>query len=93
MVFSSGLIQLPIINTHSPPSNCPSREEFVLLITHYYHPLFLRNHLDWAYPTTVRDGINDTDISTVSILRLKPLLSWLGLTSFSALWLVCSILP
>ena len=62
VVFSRGFVQLLVVNTHSLPGNYPGREEFILLILYYYHPSFLRNHLDWAYPTAIRDDINDTDI-------------------------------
>ena len=59
MIFSGGLIQFAIINTHVPSGNSPSGNELVMLILNDSHTTLFWNYLNWAYPFAIGDRIDD----------------------------------
>jgi len=62
MIFLGGLIQSMTINTHSPPNHSPSRDELVSLILNDGHSTLFGNYLNWTYPLTIWDKVDDSSI-------------------------------
>jgi hypothetical protein len=45
MIFLSGFIALPVVDTHPPTGDSPLRNEFIFLIADKSHSTLLRHHL------------------------------------------------
>ena len=62
MIFLGGLVEHPVIDTHSPSGHCPLRYELVPLITDYHHASRLRDYLDWANPLAILHEVYDARV-------------------------------
>jgi hypothetical protein len=62
MILPSGLVEFPIINAHTPTSDCPLRNELILLITDDSHSTFFQHHLCWTDPFTIGNRVDDSSL-------------------------------
>src|ERR1041384_8524638 len=60
VVLPGGLVQFPVINTHSISNNSPLRYYFIFIIRNNSHTSFLRNTMNRTYPLTISYRIDDT---------------------------------
>jgi hypothetical protein len=62
MILPDGLVEFPIINTHTPTSDRPLRNELILLIPDDSRSTFLRYHLYWTDPFTIKNRVDDSSL-------------------------------
>ena len=62
VIFSGGLVEHPVIDTHSPSGDCPLRYELISLISDNCHASLIWDHLNWADPLTVLHGVYDARV-------------------------------
>ena len=60
VIFLGGLVEHPVIDTHSPSGDCPLRYELISLIPDNCHASLLWDHLNWADPLTILHVVYDT---------------------------------
>src|SRR4051812_17149726 len=60
VVLPGGLVQLPVINTHSISNNSPLRYYFIFIIRDNSHTSFFWNTMNGTYPLTINYRIDDT---------------------------------
>ena len=60
MVLPGGLVKFSIVDAHPPAGDGSLGNEFIFLILNDCHSSFLGNHLNRAYPFTIRNGIDDS---------------------------------
>ena len=73
MIFLGGLVEHPVIDTHSPSGHCPLRYELIPLITDYRHASLLRDYLDWADALAILHGVYDARVQQLEDLFLDYL--------------------
>ena len=62
VVFMGGCVQLPVVNTHTPPCNCSSWDQLIFLIFNNSHTSLFRDNLYWGYPLVIRDRVDNPSI-------------------------------
>ena len=62
VIFPGILVKHPVMDAHSPTSDCSLRYELISLILDHYHASLLRNHLNWPDPFTVLHEVDDTRV-------------------------------
>jgi hypothetical protein len=62
MILPSGLVEFSIINAHTPTSDCPLRNELILLITDNSHSTFLQHYLYWIDSFTIKNKVDDSSL-------------------------------
>lgn len=62
MIFTGRLVELPVIDAHSPSCDGPLRYELISLILDQCHATLLGNHLNGTDPFTILHGVDDTGV-------------------------------
>ena len=62
VIFPGGLVEHPVIDTHSPSDDCPLRYELISLVPNNCHASLLWDHLNWTDPHTILHGVYDTRV-------------------------------
>jgi hypothetical protein len=62
MIFPSSIVELLVVDTHSPTGDSSLRNEFIFLIADNSHSTLLRQHLYWTDPFTIRHRIDNSSL-------------------------------
>jgi hypothetical protein len=62
MNLPGGLVEFLTINAHTPTSDCPLRNELILLITDNNHSIFLQHDLYCTDTFTIENRVDDSSL-------------------------------
>ena len=62
MILPRGFVEPTIINANSSPRGGSSGDHFALVILNDGHSSLLWNNMNGAYPSTIRNQVDDTDL-------------------------------